>query len=35
MNGAEPQIVHEIINQAKKICLKVTRKYENFIEIEF
>jgi len=35
MNGSDPQIVYEIINQAKKICLKVTRKYENFIEIEF
>jgi len=27
--------VHDIVNQAKKICLKVTRKYENYIEIEF
>ena len=34
LNKDDPQIVQDIINHAKRICLKVTRKYENYIEVE-
>jgi hypothetical protein len=32
LNNCEPSFVAEIIQAAKRICLKVTRKYENYIE---
>ena len=34
LNGPDPKIIDGITRLAKQICLKVTRKYENYIEVE-
>lgn len=33
LNAVDTSFVVEILNTAKKQCLKVTRKYENYIEV--
>jgi hypothetical protein len=33
LNGVDTSFVIDILNTAKKQCLKVTRKYENYIEV--
>lgn len=33
LTNVEPSVVQDILSLAKRICLKVTRKYENYIEV--